>query len=221
MAFRLRTRARAFTFQLHRRNISVSVEATPNPKSMKFVLEDSDVLGAGTKTMVFRSIYEAQQAPLARSLLKLEGIREVMLAAQHVTVTKANMADWGELQEIVEKEISRFFEAGHEPVMEGAAESLDPQDFEEGSLEARILELLEERVKPFVQQDGGDLEFERFDYSDSTLYLRMKGSCSGCAQSHATLQEGVKNLMDHYIPEVKQIVGLSDELEEDIPRPGR
>eukprot|EP00435_Cladocopium_sp_Y103_P002531 s1048_g1.t1 len=109
------------------------------------------------------------------------------------------------------------------------------QDFEEGSIEWQILELLEdlapgrllvgswsawgncsqERVKPFVQQDGGDIEFVRFDHGDGSLYLRMVGSCSGCAQSHATLQEGVKKLMDHYLPEVKQIVGLNDETGDD------
>ncbi|CAJ1444589.1 unnamed protein product [Effrenium voratum] len=203
------------------RGISVSAEVTPNPKSMKFVLEGADVLGRGTKTMLFRSPHEALQAPLAKSLLELEGVREVLLASGHVTVTKATIADWEELQEVVEKEISQFYQAGKPAVDPDAVESIDPQDFEEGSIEAQILELLEERVKPFVQQDGGDIEFVRFDHKDGSLYVRMVGSCSGCAMSHATLQEGVKNLMDHYLPAVKQIVGLNDEMDEDVPRPGR
>ncbi|CAJ1403269.1 unnamed protein product [Effrenium voratum] len=163
----------------------------------------------------------ALQAPLAKSLLELEGVREVLLASGHVTVTKATIADWEELQEVVEKEISQFYQAGKPAVDPDAVESIDPQDFEEGSIEAQILELLEERVKPFVQQDGGDIEFVRFDHKDGSLYVRMVGSCSGCAMSHATLQEGVKNLMDHYLPAVKQIVGLNDEMDEDVPRPGR
>ncbi|CAK9034505.1 unnamed protein product [Durusdinium trenchii] len=165
------------------------------------------------RTMLFRSAEEALAAPLAKSLLKVDGVREVLLAAEHVTVTKATLADWEELQDVVEAEISKFFEAGQAAVDPDAVETVDPQDFEEGSIEAQILELLEERVKPFVQQDGGDVEFVRFDHGDGSLYLRMVGSCSGCSQSHATLQEGVKKLMDHYLPDVKQIVGLNDELD--------
>jgi len=188
---------------------------------MKFVLDGGEVLGSGTKTMLFRSAEEAIQAPLAKMLLEMDGVREVLLAAEHVTVTKATLADWEELQDVVETEINKFFEAGNVAVNPDAVETVDPQDFEEGSIEWQILELLEERVKPFVQQDGGDIEFVRFDHGDGSLYLRMVGSCSGCAQSHATLQEGVKKLMDHYLPEVKQIVGLNDELDEDVPRPGR
>mmetsp|Transcript_22024 Transcript_22024/g.41483 ORF Transcript_22024/g.41483 Transcript_22024/m.41483 type:complete len:223 (-) Transcript_22024:46-714(-) len=203
------------------RPISVSVEATPNPKSMKFVLEGGEVLGRGTKTMLFRSAHEAIQAPLAKSLLELDGVREVLLAAEHVTVTKSTMAEWEELQDVVEEQISQFYKDGHQVIDPEAIETTDPQAFEEGSLEAQILELLEERVKPFVQQDGGDIEFVRFDHADGTLYLKMVGSCSGCSQSHATLQEGVRNLMDHYIPDVKQIVGLNDDMDEDVPRPGR
>jgi len=203
------------------RSVSVMVEATPNPKSMKFVLEGGEVLGRGTKTMLFRSAEEAMQAPLAKSLLEVDGVREVLLAAEHVTVTKATLADWEELQDVVEAEINKFYKAGNVAVDPNAVETVDPQDYEEGSIEWQILELLEERVKPFVQQDGGDIEFVRFDHKDGSLYLRMVGSCSGCAQSHATLQEGVKKLMDHYLPEVKQIVGLNDELDEDVPRPGR
>ncbi|CAE7942107.1 NIFU4 [Symbiodinium necroappetens] len=195
------------------RPVSVLVEATPNPKSMKFVLEGGEVLGRGTKTMLFRSPHEAIQSPLAKSLLELDGVREVLLAAEHVTVTKSTLAEWEDLQDVVEGEISKFYEAGHTVIEESAVESTDPQDFPEGSIEAEILELLEERVRPFVQQDGGDIEFVRFDHADSTLYLKMVGSCSGCSQSHATLQEGVKNLMDHYIPQVKQIVGLNDEMD--------
>merc|ERR1711972_215786 len=109
--------------------------------------------------------------------------------------------------------------SGQPPVADADEVSQVASGFEEGSVEARIVELLEERVRPFVEQDGGDIEFDRFEPADGTLYLQMKGSCAGCAQSHATLQEGVRNLMDYYIPEVKNIVGISEEAEEDIPRP--
>merc|ERR1712232_287297 len=128
----------------------------------------------------------------------------------------------GDMQEAVEQVVADFLETGRAAVHEGTSEtSGSATKWEEGSIEAEIMELLEERVKPFVQQDGGDLQFDRFDRNDGTLYLLMQGSCSGCAQSHVTLHENVQNLMQHYIPEVKQIVGLSEEEEPDLPRPGR
>merc|ERR1711974_350068 len=164
-------------------------------------------------------IHEATgRSALALQLLKLDGVREVMLSPQHVTVTKATLTEWEEIQEQVEEAMGQFFESGQPPVADASDVAAAPAEFEEGSIEARIVELLEERVRPFVEQDGGDIEFDRFEHADGTLYLRMKGSCAGCAQSHATLQEGVRNLMDHYIPEVKQIVGLTDLAEEDLPR---
>jgi len=68
-----------------------------------------------------------------------------------------------------------------------------------------------------VQQDGGDVSFDRFDQADGTLYLAMHGACSGCPKSNVTLQIGIKNLMQHFIPEVKDVVGVEEE--EEIPRP--
>jgi len=203
-----------------RRGISsVSMETTPNPKSMKFVPEGVDVLGKQARSLVFRDIHEAGGSPLAMALLRIDGVREVMLSANHLTVTKATMVEWEALQETIEATILDFYLSGQRPVNSDVdVQRVRPETFEAGSIEARIVDLLEERVRPFVEQDGGDIEFDRFEPGDGTLYLQMRGSCSGCSQSHATLQEGVRNLMDHYIPEVKHIVGLSAEPEEEIPR---
>lgn len=198
-------------------SIAISVEETPNPRTMKFIPDGQQVLGPGTKTRTFKTEWEATDSPLAAALFKVEGVRQVMLASEHVTVMKSNQAEWWDLEEKVEQTMSEFFSSGLEVMNADAHVETEPE-IEPGSIEERILELLEERVKPFVQQDGGDIAFDHFDHSDGSLYLIMRGSCSGCAQSHATLQEGVKNLMDHYIPEVKQIVGLNEEEEDEIPR---
>jgi len=195
------------------------METTPNPKAMKFIPEGREVLGEKARALVYRDIYEAGDSPLAVVLLKIGGVREVMLAADHITVTKATMVEWEAIQEKIEATILDFYLSGQRPVNADVdVQRVRPETFEAGSIEARIVDLLEERVRPFVEQDGGDIEFDRFEPGDGTLYLQMRGSCSGCSQSHATLQEGVRNLMDHYIPEVKHIVGLSAEPEEEIPR---
>jgi len=204
--------------------INVIVEETPNQRSLKFMADGHPILGDSvTKTVSFRSIHEASNSALVQALFKVTGVQEVMLANKHVTVTRRSQADWDEgVRDEVEDAFREFLQTGGEVVQPEVLEELTPQAcFEEGSIEARIAEILEDRVRPFVQQDGGDVAFDRFDRSDGTLYLMMQGSCSGCSQSHATLQYGVKNLMDHYVPEVKLIVGLTEDEEEDLPRPGR
>lgn len=200
-----------------RRNLMIVTEQTPNPKAMKFIPEGSSVLGAGTRTKIYRDTLEAGASPLAKALFELEGVQEVMLADAHVTVTKRPLVEWEDVQEDVEQVMLEFYKSGAKIIDESELETAGAsQTFEEGTLEARIMEILEERVKPYVQQDGGDVEFDRFE--NGVLYLMMRGSCSGCSQSHATLQDGVKNLMDYYVPEVKEIVGLNEEPEEEIPR---
>eukprot|EP00928_Gymnodinium_smaydae_P088483 TRINITY_DN72565_c0_g1_i1.p1 TRINITY_DN72565_c0_g1~~TRINITY_DN72565_c0_g1_i1.p1 ORF type:complete len:272 (-),score=59.32 TRINITY_DN72565_c0_g1_i1:87-902(-) len=204
---------------LARRGFAVTSEETPNPDSIMFHPGQSHVvLGEGIKTIKFTNKYETADSPLASALFKVRGVAEVMLAARHVTVTKNSNADWQTLQPNVELVIGQFYAAGLRPIREGVAEREVAPDFEPGSLESTIVELLEERVRPFVQQDGGDIEFVRFDAADGTLYVQMHGACSGCPKSDVTLQMGIKNLMEHYIPEVKEIVNVDDD-HKDLPRP--
>ncbi|CAJ1384984.1 unnamed protein product [Effrenium voratum] len=195
-----------------RRSISVVAEPTPNPDSVMFYPDDKDVLGEGTKTMRFSNKYETNDSPLAAAIFKVKGVNEVLLAAKHVTVTKKSTSDWNLLQPNLELVISQFYAAGLEALREGARQTqgaslaLDPE-----SIEGRVHAVLEERVRPFVQQDGGDVLFERFDHSSGILYLRMIGACSGCPKSSVTLNMGIKNLMEHYIPEVKDVLPAEDE----------
>lgn len=201
------------------RAISVTSEATPNPDSLMFHPGDRGVLGKGTKTKKFTNKYDTSDSPLAAAIFKVNGVAEVMLAAQHVTVTKKVEAQWDAIQPNIQLVISQFYAAGLKAVKPEAIEreEITGPAPEPGSLDAQILELLEERVRPFVQQDGGDVEFDRFEPGEGILYLKMHGACSGCPKSNVTLQVGIKNLMQHYIPEVKEVVPV-DEEEEEIPR---
>jgi Fe-S cluster biogenesis protein NfuA len=176
------------------------------------------VLGKGMKTIKFNNKYDTADSQLAAAIFKVKGVNEVMLAARHVTVTKESRLSWDILQPNLELVISQFYAAGLTAVREGVVERAEPVDKPDpGSLEAQICELLEERVRPFVQQDGGDVEFHRFDHEDGTMYVRMHGACSGCPKSNVTLQVGIKNMMQHYIPEVKDVVPVEDS--DEIPRP--
>mmetsp|Transcript_24001 Transcript_24001/g.66754 ORF Transcript_24001/g.66754 Transcript_24001/m.66754 type:complete len:229 (-) Transcript_24001:36-722(-) len=204
---------------LLRRAVSVMAEQTPNPDSVMFHPQEKSVLGEGIKTIKFTSKYDTNDSPLAAAIFKVKGVAEVLLASGHVTVTKASTANWEVIQPNVELVISQFYAAGLKAVKKSVAERDAGHAFEPGSIEAQIVELLEERVRPFVQQDGGDIEFDRFDSADGTLYLRMHGACSGCPKSNVTLQMGIKNLMEHYLPQVKEIVNVGEAEENDIPRP--
>lgn len=203
---------------LTRRCVSVRSEATPNPDSMMFHPDARDVLGPGLKTKKFSNKYDTNDSSLAAALFKVKGVHEVLLASKHVTVTKTSAADWDVIQPSIELVMNQFFSAGLKVIRPGAAEPED-SDVEAGSIEEQILDILEERVRPFVQQDGGDVSFDRFDKDAGALYLRMHGACSGCPKSNITLQVGIKNLMQHYVPEVKEVLAVGEEDEEEIPRP--
>ncbi|MFO1126496.1 MAG: NifU family protein [Methylocystis sp.] len=180
----------------------IQTEATPNPATLKF-LPGQNVLGQGA--MEFRSLDDAASAPLAQALLSIEGIEAVMYGADFVSVTK-NGADWPHLKPAILGTIMEHFASGAPLLIEGAApaqsggEFYDPSDAE---TVATIKELIETRVRPAVAGDGGDIVFRGF--KDGVVYLAMKGACSGCPSSTATLRHGIENLLKHFLPQVKAV----------------
>jgi len=184
-----------------------------------FYPDSRSVLGDGTKTKKFSNKYDTTDSPLAAAIFKVKGVSEVMLASRHVTVTKTPSVDWDLVQPNVELVIGQFYAAGLKVVKDGVVErdnAAAKPSFDPDSVEAQICQLLEERVRPFVQQDGGDVEFSHFEHEHGILHLKMHGACAGCPKSNVTLQHGIKNLMEHFIPEVKEVVPVEEE--DEIPR---
>ena len=182
----------------------IQTEATPNPATLKF-LPGKVVLEEGT--VDFRSAADAQASPLAARLFTVPGVSGVFFGYDFVTVTKDG-AEWAHLKPAILGAIMEHFMSGA-PIM-GAAHAHAGQDdgeefFEEGdeTIVATIKELLETRVRPAVAQDGGDITFRGF--RDGTVFLNMKGACSGCPSSTATLKHGVQNLLRHFVPEVQEV----------------
>mmetsp|Transcript_65896 Transcript_65896/g.123005 ORF Transcript_65896/g.123005 Transcript_65896/m.123005 type:complete len:235 (+) Transcript_65896:53-757(+) len=195
-----------------RRWITITAEPTPNPDSLMFFPESRLVLGDGARSKEFKNKFETTESPLAEALFKVRGVTEVLLAPAHVTIRKSEGAEWDMVQPRIETVMSQFYASGI-PVMKGGSAAESPASdgaYEEGSLEAQIVELLEERIRPFVQQDGGDVEFHSFNADSGIVYLRMQGACSGCPKSGVTLQFGIKNLLEHYIPEVKEVMDIAE-----------
>src|SRR5437763_8611089 len=181
----------------------IQTEVTPNPATLKF-LPGRTVLETGTLEM--RDKAEAAQSPLAERLFDIEGVGGVFLGSDFITVTKAG-ADWPQLKPAILGVIMEHFMSGAPVVAEGAgAQMNDAGEFfepDDADTVATIKELIETRVRPAVANDGGDITFR--GYKDGVVYLAMKGSCSGCPSSTATLRHGIQNLLRHFIPDVTEV----------------
>lgn len=182
----------------------IQTETTPNPATLKF-LPGQPVLDSGARDFRDREAAEAV-SPLAARLFAVEGVEGVFLGADFISVTKGEGDDWRLLKPAVLGAIMEHYLSGapavHELTGEGGAveDAFSPED---ADVVATIVELLDTRVRPAVAQDGGDIVFS--GYHDGIVYLHMRGACSGCPSSTATLRHGVENLLRHFVPEVREV----------------
>jgi Fe-S cluster biogenesis protein NfuA len=182
----------------------IQTETTPNPAVLKF-LPGRELLAEGTRE--FRDADEAADSPLAEALFALSGVRRVFFASEYVTVTKSDDQDWSYMKAPILAAIMDHFTSG-EPLLRGAhGEAHDDEVYEGESAEivAEIKNLLDSRIRPAVAQDGGDILFSKFEPDTGVLWLHMRGACSGCPSSSATLKAGVENMLRHYVPEVTRV----------------
>lgn len=182
----------------------IQTEATPNPDVIKFI-PGKDVLTKGTKQ--FASKDEAGDSPLAQALFAVDGVSALFFGSDFLTVRRDPESSliWAELKPPILAAIMDFYTSGQPVLRETEVKSEIVYEGELGQIVAEIKDLLDTRVRPAVAQDGGDIEFDSFDLESGTLYLHMRGACSGCPSSSATLRQGVESLMKHYVPEVKSI----------------
>ena len=184
----------------------IQTEATPNPATLKFI-PGRTVLDTGT--MEFSSRESAARSPLAAHLFEVPGVTGVFYGADFITVTKAD-GDWQQLKPAILGAIMEHYMSGAPLLADGSAandEEADEADefFNEADADtvAQIKDLIETRVRPAVANDGGDITFRGF--KDGIVYLNMKGACSGCPSSTATLQHGIQNLLRHFVPDVVEV----------------
>jgi Fe-S cluster biogenesis protein NfuA len=179
----------------------IQTEATPNPATLKFI-PGKPVLADGTAD--YRRKSEAASSPLATRLFDIDGVEGVFLGSDFISVTKGG-AEWQHLKPMILGAIMEHYLSGAAIVEDDGANddeggSYDPKDEE---VVVTIKELLETRVRPAVAQDGGDITFSGF--RDGVVYLHMRGACSGCPSSTATLRHGIENLLRHFCPEVQEV----------------
>jgi len=181
----------------------IQTEATPNPATLKFI-PGRLVLDGGT--MEFASRETAARSPLAEKLFGVPGVTGVFYGSDFITVTK-DSGDWQHLKPAILGAIMEHYMSGLPLIAGAAAAGADDAEefFNEADTEivATIKDLIETRVRPAVANDGGDITFRGF--KDGIVYLDMRGACSGCPSSTATLKHGIQNLLKHFVPEVVEV----------------
>jgi NFU1 iron-sulfur cluster scaffold homolog, mitochondrial len=147
-----------------------------------------------------------RRSPLARKIFETDGVKNVFLGKDFITITKKPAETWKVLKTLVFSAILDHFASGEPSVVDQPLVS-DTQILEEDSeVVALIKELIETKVRPSVQDDGGDIFFVKFDEQSGLVSVRLAGSCVGCPSSSITLRNGVENMLKHYIPEVKGLL---------------
>ena len=180
----------------------IQTETTPNPSTLKF-LPGCAVLEKGARE--FRTKESAVCAPLVEALFELPGVEAVMLGSDFVSVTKGDV-EWAHLKPAALGLIMEHFTSGAPLFSEGGGDAEAQSEFfdvADAPIVETIKNLIETRVRPAVARDGGDIIFRGF--RDGVVFLTMKGACSGCPSSSATLKSGVENLLRHYVPQVRAI----------------
>lgn len=184
------------------RQMFIQTEATPNPATLKF-LPGRPVLPDGA--LDIPSAADAAKSPLAERLFGVPGVAGVFLGSDFITVTKSS-AEWQQIKPAILGAIMEHFMSGA-PIVNRTTEACDQAneffDSEDAETVAIIKDLIETRVRPAVANDGGDITFRGF--KDGIVFLHMKGSCSGCPSSTATLKHGIQNLLRHFVPDVVEV----------------
>ena len=177
----------------------VQTEVTPNPNSLKF-LPGKKVSNSGPYEITKKD--ETQNA-LVRNLLSINGVEGIFLGEDFISINKKEIIKWDEIKHIVISFINDFYSDGKEFVID---ESLKEQNSNLDEIEQRIVKILDQKIRPAVARDGGDIKFKEF--KDGVVKVQLQGSCSGCPSSTMTLKQGVQNLLCHYLPEVKEVVAI-------------
>ena len=177
----------------------VQTEITPNPNSLKF-LPGKVVSNGGSFEITKKDDVKNE---LIRNLMSINGIEGIFLSKDFISINKYDETSWDEIKHIVISLINDFYSSGKEFV-------IDKSPFEEdkdlGDIEKKIVKILNEKIRPAVAKDGGDIKFKEF--KEGIVTVQLQGSCSGCPSSTMTLKQGVQNLLCHYIPEVKEVVAV-------------
>ena len=177
----------------------VQTEITPNPNSLKF-LPGKKVSNNGSFEITKKDNINNE---LVRNLLSVNGVEGIFLGEDFISVNKIDSINWEEIKHIVISLINDFYSDGKDFVID---KNLDEKISNRSEIEQNIIKILDQKIRPAVAKDGGDIKFKEF--KDGIVKVQLQGSCSGCPSSTLTLKQGVQNLLCHYLPEVKGVEAI-------------
>jgi Fe-S cluster biogenesis protein NfuA len=189
----------------------IYAEVTPNPATLKFVA--NHLLAQDGKVYEFNGEGETKHAPLAARLFSFPFVSKVFIAQNFITITKTTGVEWDDVMLELREYLTNYLNAGQDIFTEGAEATAGTNAVENGMtdhasaqtpIEEKIVEILDEYIRPAVEGDGGAIHFKSFE--DGTLNVVLKGSCSGCPSSSITLKAGIKAMFERMLPEVKEVV---------------
>ena len=177
----------------------VQIETTPNPNSIKF-LPGKIVSNGGSFEITKKDDIKNE---LIRNIMSINGVEGIFLSKEFISINKYDDFSWDEIKHIVISLINDFYSSGKEFVIDK-----DPFEVDKnlGEIEKKIIQILDQKIRPAVAKDGGDIRFKEF--KDGVVMVQLQGSCSGCPSSTMTLKQGVQNLLCHYLPEVKEVIAI-------------
>jgi len=177
----------------------VQTEITPNPNALKFI-PGKKVSNSGPYEITKKDDIKNK---LVRNILSVSGVEGVFLGEDFISVNKNDLTKWDDVKHIVVSLINDFYSDGNEIVID---ENLTESSHDLKEIEQKIVKILDEKIRPAVARDGGDIKFKEF--KDGIVKVQLQGSCSGCPSSTMTLKQGVQNLLCHYLPEVKEVEAI-------------
>ena len=179
----------------------VQTEITPNPNSLKF-LPGKTVSNNGSFEVTNK---DETNNELIRNLLSINGVQGIFLGKDFISVNKYENTKWEEIKHIVISLINDFYSTGNEIVID---KDLNESNSNLKDIEKKIVQILDQKIRPAVARDGGDIKFK--EYKDGKVIEEMQGSCSGCPSSTMTLKKGVESLLKHYIPEIQEVIPINN-----------
>ena len=178
--------------------MDIETELTPNPETLKFIVDKKFIFQHGIE---IKNEKEAKQYKFIKNFFEVKGIKSIFIGENFFAVTKEKNITWSLLKTKILTFILDSI-SSNKVLIEKKTKSKDVKKTKD-KLSNKIEKIIDEKVRPAVARDGGDIIFESFD--KGIVYLKLKGACSGCPSSTATLKDGIENLLTHYFPEVKEV----------------
>ena len=182
----------------------IHIENTPNPNALKF-LSEKKISSVGTQEFQKANIKKINNY-FIKNLLNLDGVELVLVSENFLSVKKNEKISWDSLKPSIVSSLNDYFQKNEEPILSTIGKAKPEQKIEDNKTIDQINDILNTKIRPAVARDGGDITFKSF--KDGIVTVELKGSCSGCPSSTATLKQGVQNLLCHYVKEVNSVEAI-------------